>query len=869
MKKPKFTFVKYLMLMSISISAIVISGCGKTQLNAFFSNDIVAAIKDRAELNKTYASKFHDIGAISDSELDKVISQIDTQMHTILGDEGGEPNYQHIMSNIATAVSHYRVLDMDTVGTLHATDDNEADVVLCHRSDNTYKMHVDSGAHHLDDVACTNNDNKAKSNVDADGVKNLPLAAFSAGNYIGANVYGEYGVGGHTVEEENIDPIPFFTNLDDPESLAGQLNKALHARVYILKPNILEASGSNSIDGVLELVQQALSADVKEQVGLLNNYFIPAYDQNNKPVYLIDNDAADVEDYNMIITSRESSSHEARLGYDLVIDQNFGAGACNSKGQLQKDMIRLRFNEFNQDALDKIEELTELDAYVLAKDPNSGWKAYYMIYPIEVIRKIVDEGDKTVSFETSKSGLGLNIKTNKYVKYEKLKGDENYDYSKYEAVPEDAEYPYYFKLESANNNNADGLAPMVVDGYSTEYAIKQFLPNETHKDKPPKCTVARLVMSDYLEGTFAPGFVEGESVVFFGRKLRLNMNKDYWQEMEGEEITWFDGTETKVKLQTHLIHEKDTNGGVAYYVDGEGNRIESMQTLQVTDFADAKELRSAGSNHTMKTIVTNEMSTATIPATTKDGEDETATSIKKQYVDTYIEPSVRMPSAFIDNIDFQKADQSELQLMYGLTTRFGLFDNALFSQWINSQSQKASLAYWNDYLGHTKFDYDVGTEHVLAVLEDKYAYELSQSGIIILDLETVAKIQKQYDEEESDKRTSLIRTFFMLLGWAIISYSALLMIAWLIDANMDIGVKLLEKMTFGNWVAVKYEDDIPYKNVNDQTFLDSKKMFIRCIIMIALGIFLINANIFNVVLTLIDLFGRAASKIEDVIQGYK
>ena len=105
----------------------------------------------------------------------------------------------------------------------------------------------------------------------------------------------------------------------------------------------------------------------------------------------------------------------------------------------------------------------------------------------------------------------------------------------------------------------------------------------------------------------------------------------------------------------------------------------------------------------------------------------------------------------------------------------------------------------------------------------------------------------------------------MILGWFVVVYSSLLMLAWVIDANLDIGVKLLEKLTLGNWVAVKYEEDIPYKNTNDQTFLDSKKMFIRAAIMIAIGIFLINVNIFNVVLVLIDIFGRAATKIEEVI----
>ena len=279
------------------------------------------------------------------------------------------------------------------------------------------------------------------------------------------------------------------------------------------------------------------------------------------------------------------------------------------------------------------------------------------------------------------------------------------------------------------------------------------------------------------------------------------------------------------------------------------------------------------SSHTMRTIRDieedlNGKDSIVIQKTQKDGEDETAGNIAQIHTSLAIQPTGMFPGKYVGTVDY-KNDSKEKQRMYYITTKFGLFDNALFSNWVNSSSQTASLSWWNTYLGENSFSYDVATEKIISIVSDKYPYQLSQNGIVILDLETVATIQEMYDDEAGLETTSKLRTLFIMIGWGIISYSVIIMLCWVIDANLDIGVKLLDKVTFGNWVAVKYEEDIPYRNTNDQTFLDQKKMFVRAIILITLGIILINVNIFNVVLTLIELFGKAASKIEEVIQGFR
>lgn len=891
-KKFKFIKVRYTLFLVLCISVSIICGCGgTTHLVHFFQDDVIKAIKDRGAKNIEYASKFYEIGAISDSQETECIKQINKSVEFFINDSS---DYSKLMSDLLPAVSFYRYLAMGDVTFLRCSDDSEGgmgDITL--KYDNwkvsglCYLRYDGKDGH--PDVRCTKATGKDSSNPSVDELQDLHLSSFSAGNYIAASEYPDDDTGSaHTKnvdEGGSVNPIQFFSNVDKKGSPAYEINQSVHAQVFILKPNILDVANTNSIDGVIELINAAISKDPKIQATELQSYFTEAYecerDSNGNPIeggetypiFLIDEkdsyggEADDVEDYNIITTSKENpdGSH-SELGYDMSVDQDFGE-------EIVEDMIRLRFTEFNEKALDKLKELTDCDAYYLCKDSKGGWKAFYMVYPIEVIDRMEENplNKEEVNITTKKSGLGINLKTGEYVKYKYDAATDTYKYDEYEPVPNNDKY--YMALKAAQNNNADGVAPLIINGYSTDYAIKQFLPNDTHKKQAPTVTVGRIVMSDYLEGTFSPGFVTNEPVVVFGRKIRFNMENNLWRETK-DEVNWYTSTGVKKYKQTQLVYNKNTSKeGIAYYVDAEGNKIDTLDGLKITDFAHAPDLQTNKSSHTMRTIRDieedlNGKDSIVIKKTQKDGEDETAGNIAQIHTSLAIQPTGMFPGKYVGTVDY-KNDSKEKQRMYYITTKFGLFDNALFSNWVNSQSQTASLNWWNTYLGENSFSYDVATEKIISIVADKYPYQLSQNGIVILDLETVATIQDMYNKEAGLETTSKLRTLFIMLGWGIISYSVIIMLCWVIDANLDIGVKLLDKVTFGNWVAVKYEEDIPYRNTNDQTFLDQKKMFVRAIILITLGIILINVNIFNVVLTLIELFGKAASKIEEVIQGFR
>lgn len=339
------------------------------------------------------------------------------------------------------------------------------------------------------------------------------------------------------------------------------------------------------------------------------------------------------------------------------------------------------------------------------------------------------------------------------------------------------------------------------------------------------------------------------------------MNSSYWTEEKS-----YNGT---TKSQFELNYPKGVD--IATFVDKQGEEVPNSTKLQITDFCDISLLNTDNADDAVvKTIVQKGAQPGEVPAQkVLDGKNATVADLKRITVDNEpIKPTLMFPSETLGIGDFT-SDNEQKQRFYCIATKHGLFESALFSSWIESKASEASLDWWNSYLSDNGFVYKVDHGELNDYLSSNYAYELSENGIIILDLEVVAKIQEQFTEDANTSKTHKIRTFFMVLGWAIICYSIVLMLAWIIDTNTDIGIKLFEKMTFGNWVAIKYDEDMPSYNTNERTYLTGGHALIRCILLIAVGILLIMINVFDVVLVLIKLFGQLASKLEEMIQGIR
>ena len=94
-----------------------------------------------------------------------------------------------------------------------------------------------------------------------------------------------------------------------------------------------------------------------------------------------------------------------------------------------------------------------------------------------------------------------------------------------------------------------------------------------------------------------------------------------------------------------------------------------------------------------------------------------------------------------------------------------------------------------------------------------------------------------------------------------------LMLCWIIDTNVDLGFSLTNKVTLGHWIAIQYDEELPSYNNEDHCYIDGKHMLIRCLIMVAVAIVVIRVDASEIMLVLINTFGKIASYVEDMIRG--
>ena len=182
-------------------------------------------------------------------------------------------------------------------------------------------------------------------------------------------------------------------------------------------------------------------------------------------------------------------------------------------------------------------------------------------------------------------------------------------------------------------------------------------------------------------------------------------------------------------------------------------------------------------------------------------------------------------------------------------------------------AQKNSTVWWNTWLSQHGYNYSINTDNLVDFLKGNYATDLATENIIILDLETISKIQQEYTEEDQLNNSHFLRTIFIVFGYALIAYAIILLIAWNVDINVDLGFNILEKMTLGKWVAVKDYEELPYMNEGDTKFMRFGQLLVSCIFIIAVGILLIQVNIINIVLTLIRALGGLSGYLSGILTG--
>lgn len=828
----KIKLRKRLIVVGISIVALLsLTACGET-IKTFAKTNLSDAVKQRADDNIRIVNQLYEASLISDKTKDKAVKNIEDQTSKIadlmqnVGLKSSGKDLNKEAKNFLKTISAFRCIQGDEVGTLQldGTDDD---------SD------TDSGGTQKDFSGCSCDDSDLKTLAFTNFLVHKGLANEGPNT----KFVGNCDSGGWLLWENiSCEPIELVS-----QSIMDEVNKKFDYEVYVLSPDITTKDGTGSIDGIMALLQSAIdvgdSKSTITNIGTLNNYFVKAVDANGDPVKLLQDSNGEIPKEYQII--QESVLHletdGKRLGQDLQITQ-WGV-PC----------MYLKFIEFNQDAYDNLNQLMGLNSnkYVFYTKGDMK-RVYLMEYPVSYIKSIEqDSADPNrVNANIEKSGLGINLLTGDIIKYDGSVNNWNAS-----GTPVNSSVDAYLTTDGASSNNEDGLSAFIIKGMTSTPISYDLVTGNVSKE----IACGRIILRDYLEASFAPEFIPNESMVVFGRKIRIVFSN--WEE------TTFDFTNNASYKQYNPYWSKNTN--MAFYVNKDGEEILTSPRLQITDFCDFESLAKTNYNAcVVKSIVEQGQKTTEVDAKKFDGIPSIDDLKYKTVSSGEINPTYVFPSDKIGIQDWN-SDNDTKQRFYCLAMNKNLFENALFSDWINSKSTVASLDWWNNYLDENGFKYSPKHELVNNYLMNNFQYQISQSGIIILDLETVATIQEMYDDEANEQRIEDLHTFFMILGWVLIIYSIILMLCWALDTNSDIGIKLLGKLTLGHWVAVKYEEDIPYNNTNELSYLTGGKMFLRCILIIVMGLALIYVNVFHVVVMLIELFGRAASEAEKLIEGLR
>lgn len=849
---------------------LLLTGCD--ELPEDLQLKIANAFRERATMNLEAAKDLHDAGILSDTvfnNLNKSIEQNLTQFGASIEKADSKAG-----KNMLKAITAWRVVPQKTY-----------DINGVHTG---WKSPGDSGTSESDfaygfitNAIIASDASLAKGNV--------PI--------LGGN-------------NKIIQPIEVIS-----ESLIDQMNADLSVPVYVLKTDIAEGVG---IDGLMEAVRQA--ADQKSAVPL-TQYFEPGYYMNGntkteltlldptnedeqlvrlttgyKPLndgLTINQTYQDMDGDNTWTTSaaKDTTSYPRwDDGFINGVSPCYGShfyGFPNnidpSTNRLGKDMcmvmnnepiLTVRLIEFNQDAIDTLKSKigVGIQRYLVIDN-----KAYLMEYPVGYVAGFKETEDRTgYNAMIEKSQIGFNLLTGNWSKFST---DDDGNITN-ESSDFDTNDPY-LTFDGALSATDKTKASLVISGSTgvSKSGVEEDECNpcwnlvfgEYTDDSGNKhdriYNTGRLVLRDYLEATYAPGVVGTDSLVVLGRKMRIELSGN----------------------------KKDP---VATFYDKSGDELAGSPKLYIQDFADIdaifdatqkvkyisgyqEDLGDSSGGTTSDTGGTGIDPSGTSgtetapPSTTEPEEDEGEAALRDSLskVDSIpteivskIRVSTKFPGKLIGYTDYDESDKKPM--FYAMFVRANMFQTALFSGWVQNTDQTAnSTVWWNGWLTEHGYTYRINTDNLVNYLKGNYAYDLAQEGVIILDLETIAKIQQDFNKDEQLETAHWMRTVFMVFGYILIGYAVIMLIAWNVDVNVDLGFNILEKLSFGKWVAIKDYDEMPYMNTTETNFVKFSELLISCIIIISIGLVLILVNVVDLILMIIQLFGGLASYISKMITG--
>ncbi|GHU92723.1 hypothetical protein FACS1894208_00430 [Clostridia bacterium] len=377
-----------------------------------------------------------------------------------------------------------------------------------------------------------------------------------------------------------------------------------------------------------------------------------------------------------------------------------------------------------------------------------------------------------------------------------------------------------------------------------------------------------FVLVEYLEAVYSKGVMEGEPVVAYGRKIRLD--DDMLKEKNiapNTTVAYIVGASANVTNWTDRATKSDYFG------------------ITLSDFLDIDGLYNG--DGTVKNSPSDPPTgaaerLATVAAVTIPSDDRKIGEYSTGYPDTLrgdllpkiaagkgVECVIRLGSPMMAKSDDQRSNATATQTpLYVIPLSGGLYDRGLFNQWINA-TNNAPLEGWAKTakaLGYAH--YDISGAVLTENLKGNYAFELSQDGLLSLDLDTMIDISRQNEEDRRGYGVMVLRTVLMILGFILITYVSVLLGAWALDVNVDLGLNLLEKVTFGHFVAVRSKDEMPTSDANSTTsYVDFGGILLRCLVFAFVGVLLVTIDPVGLIIKLLSGLNFLINEISKLIFG--
>ena len=651
---------------------------------------------------------------------------------------------------------------------------------------------------------------------------------------------------------------------------ADTMMETLQYPIYVLNKNV-------KLDEVTAFLNEYAGEDLVEDEFLQKsgNYFSELKDENGEPVTLLDPDdksnqivqhsVSNVSTY--VDAENKVTGNFSKSDYTDKIGIESGYSSTNTPGEdmvitqhSRFDVMTIRFREFNTNVYNKIVNTLGLgEEKYLVVSTESGGRIYLLQYPVGYISGF-EMNDEKNGYEATiaKSQLEVNLKTQKI--YKVSGSDKKLNYTEIGSMTGSGSTTGGNSGVSASKEtetNADDAyislslgspdtSSFVVYGETgVDDAPDSGAWNLTFGEKGVRATIPRIVLRDYLEVSYSPGVSAGtsgtETFAVYGRKLRV------------------------------LNFEASLNTPVAKYCGIDGVVDSTDTELYINDLGDIDALKNSPPyvkyipNSVAEGISTENDENALKTKLSSDGDYD---SSKIENLETIARDKIKCSTSFPSN-DIGSRDVSlndSKPLFYGLVVRKNYLESGLLN-WVTSESTTESTAWWNSWLKEHNYTYQIGSDEVLAYLKENYTYALSQQGYIILNLDTLSKLQAEMQNEANLDKTHTLRTFFKILGYSLVSYSFILMMCWVVDTSTDFGINLLEIASFGKLVAISGTEELAGLNTKNSktSFVNFQNMCMASLKILFIGVLLIFLDIVSIVLLLSQTLGRIGQYIGTLI----